>query len=345
MTCTTTISPSNTGADIAVAADPSSGAPTCVGHGTSTIAGPSADPGTSTGPGTSSGHGTGADPDTSTGHGTGADPDTSTDPGPGPGTGSGAGTVAPARSWASFASDPASHHSLVRLQREWGHLARSPEALAAARGWALHVVPFRSLDDLLIATGLGMRGRAGDHDDELVGQLVVLARDHVLAGRVVLQRLLPGLAAIARRRTMGAHTTVLLETTDELLAAAWAVIRSYRVERYPTFVVPSMLREIERRTFRPERRRRFEVVAVGDEVLERTAAPEQRPTAAQEIADLLADAARSGLDPADIELVRRLAAGATSAELAVEHDVTDRTIRNHRAAAIHRLRAVALASG
>jgi DNA-binding CsgD family transcriptional regulator len=317
MTCTTTISPSNSSADIGATTEPSFGATTRVGRDTGTTA----DPGTATGPSTGTG--------------------TSTDPS----TGTGTGTVAPARSRASFGGDPTSHHSLIRLQREWGHLARSPEALAAANGWALHVVPFRSLDDLLIATGLGMRGRAGDHDDELVGQLIVLARHNVLAGRIVLQRLLPGLAAIARRRTMGSHTTVLLETTDELLAAAWAVIRSYRVERYPAFVVPSMLREIERRTFRPERRRRFEMVAVGDEVFERTAAPEQHPTAAQEVADLLADAARSGLDPADIELVRRLAAGATSAELAVEHDVTDRTIRNHRAAAIHRLRAVALASG
>jgi DNA-binding CsgD family transcriptional regulator len=311
MTCTTTISPSNSSADIGATTEPSFGATTRVGR----------DTGTTAGPGSGTGTGTGTGPSTGT------------------------GTVAPARSRASFGGDPTSHHSLIRLQREWGHLARSPEALAAANGWALHVVPFRSLDDLLIATGLGMRGRAGDHDDELVGQLIVLARHNVLAGRIVLQRLLPGLAAIARRRTMGSHTTVLLETTDELLAAAWAVIRSYRVERYPAFVVPSMLREIERRTFRPERRRRFEMVAVGDEVFERTAAPEQHPTAAQEVADLLADAARSGLDPADIELVRRLAAGATSAELAVEHDVTDRTIRNHRAAAIHRLRAVALASG
>ena len=311
MTCTTTISPSNSSADIGATTEPSFGATTRVGR----------DTGTTAGPGSGTGTGTGTGPSTGT------------------------GTVAPARSRASFGGDPTSHHSLIRLQREWGHLARSPEALAAANGWALHVVPFRSLDDLLIATGLGMRGRAGDHDDELVGQLIVLARHNVLAGRIVLQRLLPGLAAIARRRTMGSHTTVLLETTDELLAAAWAVIRSYRVERYPAFVVPSMLREIERRTFRPERRRRFEMVAVGDEVFERTAAPEQHPTAAQAVADLLADAARSGLDPADIELVRRLAAGATSAELAVEHDVTDRTIRNHRAAAIHRLRAVALASG
>jgi DNA-binding CsgD family transcriptional regulator len=325
MTCTTTISPSNSSADIGATTEPSFGATTRVGRDTGTTAGP--------GPGSGTGTGTAAGPSTGTG--------TSTDPS----TGTGTGTVAPARSRASFGGDPTSHHSLIRLQREWGHLARSPEALAAANGWALHVVPFRSLDDLLIATGLGMRGRAGDHDDELVGQLIVLARHNVLAGRIVLQRLLPGLAAIARRRTMGSHTTVLLETTDELLAAAWAVIRSYRVERYPAFVVPSMLREIERRTFRPERRRRFEMVAVGDEVFERTAAPEQHPTAAQEVADLLADAARSGLDPADIELVRRLAAGATSAELAVEHDVTDRTIRNHRAAAIHRLRAVALASG
>ena len=249
--------------------------------------------------------------------------------------------VRPARSQASFGADPTSQHSLVRLQREWGHLSRSPQALAAVHGWALHIVPFRSLDEVLVATGLGLRGCPGDHDDELVGRLVVLARDHALAGRIVLQRLLPGLAAVARRRTRGSHSTVLLETTDELLVAAWSVIRTYRVERYPSFVVPSMLREIERRTFRPERRRRFEVIAVGDEVLERTPAPEHAPTAAQQVAELLADAARSGLDPADIELARRLAAGATTAELASEHDVTDRTIRNHRAAVVYRLRAIA----
>lgn len=255
--------------------------------------------------------------------------------------GTGGGAVAPARSSASFAADPTSQHSIVRLQREWGNLSRSPRALALVEGWALHVVPCRSLDDVLIATGLGLRGCPGDHDDELVGRLIVLARDHALAGRIVLQRLLPGLAAIARRRSRGSHSAVLLETTDELLVTAWAVIRTYRVERYPSFVVPSMLREIERRTFRPDRRRRLEVVAVGDDVLARAPAPEQAPSAAEQVAELLADAARSGLDPTDLELARRLAAGATSAELAAEREVTDRTIRNHRAALVHRLRAVA----
>ena len=256
-------------------------------------------------------------------------------------TGTGGGTVAPARSSASFAADPTSQHSIVRLQREWGNLSRSPRALALVEGWALHVVPCRSLDDVLVATGLGLRGCPGDHDDEIVGRLVVLARDHALAGRIVLQRLLPGLAAIARRRSRGSHSAVLLETTDELLVTAWAVIRTYRVERHPSFVVPSMLREIERRTFRPERRRRLEVVAVGDEVLARAPAPEQSPTAAEQVAELLAEAARCGLDPSDLDLARRLAAGATSAELAAERDVTDRTIRNHRAALVHRLRTVA----
>jgi DNA-binding CsgD family transcriptional regulator len=251
--------------------------------------------------------------------------------------------AAPARSRSSFAGDPTSQHSLVRLQREWGHLARSPQALAAVHGWALHIVPFRSLDDVLVAAGLGLHGRAGDRDDELMGQLVRLARDHTLAGRIVLQRLLPGVSSIARRRTGAAHTTVLLDVTDNLLVAAWSVIRTYRVERYPTYIVPSMLREIERRTFRPDRRRRVELVAVGDEVLDGTAAVEPPPTAAHELAELLADAARSGLDVADLELVRRLAAGTSTAALAVERAVTDRTIRNHRAAVVYRLRAVALA--
>jgi DNA-binding NarL/FixJ family response regulator len=46
----------------------------------------------------------------------------------------------------------------------------------------------------------------------------------------------------------------------------------------------------------------------------------------------------------DLVLARRLAEGTTTAQLAAEAQVTERTIRNHRAAMLYRLRSIALAS-
>jgi DNA-binding NarL/FixJ family response regulator len=50
------------------------------------------------------------------------------------------------------------------------------------------------------------------------------------------------------------------------------------------------------------------------------------------------------MEPDDLELARRLGAGASTAELAAERNVTDRTIRNHRAALVRQLQAVAAAA-
>jgi hypothetical protein len=66
------------------------------------------------------------------------------------------------------------------------------------------------------------------------------------------------------------------------------------------------------------------------------------PTAAEELRDLLDDAVRAGFDRADLALITRLACGTTTTEMAAEMHVTDRTIRNHRTAALYRLRHVAL---
>lgn len=256
-------------------------------------------------------------------------------------------TLPPGLPPARLGGDPASRHPLARLQREWGRLARSPRAVAIVRGWQLHIAPFDSLDEVLVAAGLGVVGRPADADDELLGRLVLLARDQPLAGRILLQRLLPGLSAIARRRHPDERAAVVIEAIDDLLAASWTVITTYPIERRQRWVVASLLRESERSVYRGDRRRRVETVLVGDELDELADADGLHgdPDPADELAELLAEACRRGLDPADVELARRLAAGATPAELAAEHDVTDRTIRNHRAALVHRLRAVALASG
>ena len=61
--------------------------------------------------------------------------------------------------------------------------------------------------------------------------LMVAARDDALAARIVLQRILPALAGLARR---GAGTWAdRQDLLDELVANAWLRIRSYPVERRP----------------------------------------------------------------------------------------------------------------
>ncbi|MEO6156098.1 MAG: hypothetical protein ABIQ39_00550, partial [Ilumatobacteraceae bacterium] len=89
--------------------------------------------------------------------------------------------------------------------------------------------------------------------DTVLGQLVEFARTDPLAGRVVLQRLLPGLSAIARRR--GTHMREHLEAFDELLSAAWSVISNFPVERRRHHVAASLLRDCEYHAFRRDHRR------------------------------------------------------------------------------------------
>lgn len=232
-------------------------------------------------------------------------------------------------------------HTLVRLQREWGRLNRSPHALSTARSWPLRIERFESLDDLLVASGFGQVARAADHDDALLGDLLAAARHHPLAARVVLQRLLPGLSAIARRHT---HVgTELVGSIDDLLAAAWTVIRTYPIDRRPAFVVAGLLRDCEYHAFRRHHRRKAVFVPVPNERFADSAATETDDAGA-ELRRLLDDAARAGMSADDLVLARRLAEGTTTAQLAAEAQVTERTIRNHRAAMLYRLRTIALAS-
>ena len=134
---------------------------------------------------------------------------------------------------------PAVHQLLSRLQREWDRLARSPEALARARSWSLPVTDFESLDDLLRLAGLGASGTGRCGDDELLAALVVEARRDELAARVLLQRLLPGVATIVRRHT---GFVAQLDATDELLAARPPLATSLLLFFNPSFELASARR-------------------------------------------------------------------------------------------------------
>lgn len=235
---------------------------------------------------------------------------------------------------------PHHRHLLSRLQREWDRLAISPSAIARARNWPLVIGRLDTLDDILRRTGYG-RPSLSDSGDALLRDLVRVARSDQLAARIVLQRLLPGLSAMSRRRAVGFGSG--LDALDEAVATACAVIRTFPVERRSRFVAAAMLHEIEYRAFQFQRRRKCEFVPTPAAVFEQAPAVDEPATPADELRALLADARRAGFAAEDIELAERLASGATADELAAERKVTPRTIRNHRAIVVHRLRQLALA--
>jgi DNA-binding CsgD family transcriptional regulator len=235
---------------------------------------------------------------------------------------------------------PAAHQLLSRLQLEWDRLARSPKALARARTWSLPVEHFESLDDLLHLAGLGASGAGRCGDDDVLAALVVEARRDELAARVLLQRLLPGVATIVRRH---AGFVAQLDATDELLAAMWTVIRTYPIDERPHYVAAGLLRSADYHAFKRHRRRLAVYVPRPTATFDQACDDDAVVPAADELAELLELARRAGMDDDDLELARRLGRGESTLQIAAARQVTDRTIRNHRAVVAHRLRAVALA--
>ncbi|MFZ4810992.1 MAG: hypothetical protein ACOYL9_06585 [Ilumatobacteraceae bacterium] len=226
---------------------------------------------------------------------------------------------------------------LRRLQHEWLHLRTDRRSIRAARSWQLRIAPFDSLDEVLVAAGFGPT-RPGAHDDDAVlGELVAIAHDDELASRIVLQRILPGVASIARRRARCASHRA--DLTDDLVAAAWTVIRTYPIDRRPDYVAANLLRSIEYEVFRRFERRLTTFIPVPTDTFD-VAVDVAPPHALVELAAVVRDAHRAGMDGDDLDLVRRLARGESTVEIAAALGLTDRAIRYRRAAVTGRLAAL-----
>ncbi|MEP7045931.1 MAG: hypothetical protein ABI949_04585 [Ilumatobacteraceae bacterium] len=234
---------------------------------------------------------------------------------------------------------PNHRYLLTRLQREWNLLSRRRSAVQRASGWKLTPMPLGSLDELLVLTGLGPV-QADSASDEAMRRLVVLARHDDLAARVVLQRMLPGLSACAKRNSTGFDSQ--LEALDELLSEAWGVIRSFPIEQRDRYVIKNMLRDCEYRAFLKARRRKLVHEYTDPADLDRTA---ETDTAATEpfsvIVDLLRRAKAAGMSDADVAVVVTLLNTSTVKEAAGILRVTDRTVRNRRRAVVRQLRVLA----
>ncbi|MCU0259434.1 MAG: hypothetical protein MUE78_00305 [Ilumatobacteraceae bacterium] len=221
----------------------------------------------------------------------------------------------------------------TRLQAEWQRVRTDPAALRTARSWGVTDRPFDDLDELLVLAGAG-RPTSPEGEATLVG-LVGAARTSPLAGRIVLQRLLPGLLATARRRRAARGA----DAFEELVAAAWEAILTYDVERRrPACLAAALVWAADNRAFRRSAR----PLPIGPEPFDaaRHAAAVTEAHPLQELAEVVGDARRAGLTDDDLALLRQLLGG-RQIDVAADLRVTARTIRNRRDRLVARLQASA----
>jgi len=222
-----------------------------------------------------------------------------------------------------------------RVVAEWSRLCRRPDALDHVNSWTFIDPPVSHLDEVLVRSGFG--GATTDSvGDRVLWHLADLSRTDELAARIVLHRILPALMSIARRRGR-IHPQGPYAAMEELLTTAWSVIRTYPSERRPRKVAANLVRDCEYHAFvRPQRLRRAEEVPF--EQMGAIAATPQDPEPADELAEVLTDALAAGVNGRDIALLRALADGRSSTEIALELGVSPRTVRNWRLRAIKAVR-------
>jgi hypothetical protein len=231
---------------------------------------------------------------------------------------------------------------LERLDIEWAHLRTSRRALRTARSWAVRS-PGHPLADLveeltdLEQIRRATQRREGERsDDTILLALVELARDDELAGRIVLQHLLPGLISNAHRYRSYTDRT---DPITQIVPAAWLAIRSYDVDRRGHHVAASLISDSVFQAFRRHLRR----CAASEEPTAPTSFAERAhhdgpATALDEFVIVLRDAQRAGVPDDDLDLLRQLVRVGSPGIVAEQRKVTARTVRNHRDRAIDHVR-------
>ena len=241
----------------------------------------------------------------------------------------------------------------TRLWLDWEVLARSRSKVRRANAWQLPGEPVRHLDEVLTRSGYG-QSVTDDDCDHYLSLLTAHARQDELACRVVVQRILPGLIAIAIRRgrivTEGASFAL-----DQLVSSAWMVICCYPIDRRPRRVAANLLRDIEYQSFVREartKRSRTEVAAdtwtmINGETRSATrglpvrgistATTDDDPVATEsELSNLLHDLERLGLRAMDREAIEEMLSDRLSPESAKLAGISARALRDRRSAAIKR---------
>lgn len=241
------------------------------------------------------------------------------------------------------------------LEREWPQLERSLSARSALRRWGSEdpALDFDHLGDLVAFAG-GANARRGDGaTDPVLAALARRAASEDLAARVLLQLLLPGLKALARRyQWMGGAE----EAAAAVVVAAYERIRSYPIERRPSRIAVNVVEDTRSHLWRRAQREGLEAPAAaagnpGLEVGERCdlvdpgASVEER-ACEQELPELLAWALAEGhLSQEAVELIAQTRAHEVPIdELCQLTGQSAQTVRRRRLRAENQLRAAVAAA-
>lgn len=225
--------------------------------------------------------------------------------------------------------------TLSALDLDWQRLRRRPDLLRVAASWQLVEGTIDDLDAVVAAIGPAVdRSRRNEHLRRL------LTTHDDLAARIVVQSLLPDLVRLhRRRRAQGWNRTGL----GDVLATAWVTVRTFNPDRRPADVAASLVSDVDWREYRAALRRRGEHHCTEPDDFDRLVDDRDRP-AFDELVELLRHARDAGLADDDLDLVRRLASGRRSIDVAADLGVTTRTVRNRRERVAGRLRELAEAA-
>ena len=223
-----------------------------------------------------------------------------------------------------------------RLALEWNRIRTRPRHLRTADGWQLVERPVRDLDEILAA--VGFERPSSPEAETRLRRLVELAADDELAARVVIQRIVPGLLAVVRRRRGTSH-----DVFEELLSAAWIAVRTFNPSRRPSSIAASLISDADYAAFRAHTRRRSSLEQPTDVGFEERPHVHE-PNSCEQLAHLLIEAAAAGVPADELDLVRQILAAPTANQLAEVLQITPRTVRNRRDRITSKLREVALAA-
>lgn len=140
---------------------------------------------------------------------------------------------------------------LAALEAEWRGLVRG-ELGTRFRIWQAEDAPFARFAAPADLLAFLHRREPPDAKDAVLLALLVRAQREQLAGRVVLQAMLPGLKSVSSRL---ARSVVSFEELWQILfACLWERIVTYPVERRPSRVAANLLRDTLKRTLAELRR-------------------------------------------------------------------------------------------
>ncbi len=226
------------------------------------------------------------------------------------------------------------------LMHDWQQLEKDPATMRTVRSWHLPGSEPVDLTDVLRKAGFGTHSCDTDADQYLF-QLVIRAKTCQLAGQIVLQRIMPGVLAIAVRRgriTQGGYSVAF----NQLIADTWFVITTYPIDTRPRKVAANILLDAENLAFvREQRKQRTRDKYTCHAVIERLPDDSYQSIIDSDYAEILLLAKRD-LSTNQLQTLRDILNDIPTADSARERSVSPRAIRYQRNAVLNQLRSLVL---